>query len=107
MADLLWVSQKANIYSFGMLLLELLTGKASTDAVLYDKGVDHPRWARSTVKEEWMSPWCGGDDGDGAAGHGPCMEPALDQWPVMPEIMARIEGLGGTWSVSTAQSLTS
>ena len=90
-----------------MLLLELLTGKALTDAVLYDKGVDLPRWARSTVKEEWTSPGRGGDDGDVAAGHGPCTEPAPDQRPVMPEIVTRTEGLGGTGSVSTARSLTS
>lgn len=107
MVDPLLVSQKADIYSFGMLLLELLIGKAPTDAVLYDNGVDHPRWARSMVKEEWMSPGHGGDDGDVAAGHGPCMEPTLDQRSVMPEIVARIEGLGGTGSVSTARSLTS
>ena len=31
-----------------------------------------------------------------------CTEPAPDQRPAMPEIVARIEGLGGTASTSTA-----
>ena len=48
------VSQKADVYSFGMLLLELLTEKAPTHGALHDEGVDLPRWARSVVKE-WTS----------------------------------------------------
>ncbi|GAU16311.1 hypothetical protein TSUD_299430 [Trifolium subterraneum] len=49
------VSQKADVYSFGVLLLELLTGKAPTHALLNDEGVDLPRWVQSVVKEEWTS----------------------------------------------------
>ncbi|KAJ8763016.1 hypothetical protein K2173_023221 [Erythroxylum novogranatense] len=49
------VSQKADVYSFGVLLLELLTGKAPTHSVLNDEGVDLPRWVQSVVKEEWNS----------------------------------------------------
>lgn len=49
------VSQKADVYSFGVLLLELLTGKAPTHALLNDEGVDLPRWVQSIVKEEWTS----------------------------------------------------
>ncbi|KAK6927830.1 Leucine-rich repeat-containing N-terminal, plant-type [Dillenia turbinata] len=47
------VSQKADIYSFGVLLLELLTGKAPTHALLNEEGVDLPRWVQSVVREEW------------------------------------------------------
>nr|CAD1832574.1 unnamed protein product [Ananas comosus var. bracteatus] len=47
------VSQKADIYSFGVLLLELLTGKAPTQALLNEEGVDLPRWVQSVVREEW------------------------------------------------------
>lgn len=47
------VSQKADVYSFGVLLLELLTGKAPTQAVLNDEGIDLPRWVQSVVQEEW------------------------------------------------------
>ncbi|XP_072990808.1 probable inactive receptor kinase At1g48480 [Typha latifolia] len=49
------VSQKADVYSFGVLLLELLTGKAPTQALLNDEGVDLPRWVQSVVKEEWTA----------------------------------------------------
>ncbi|KAL3835392.1 hypothetical protein ACJIZ3_010128 [Penstemon smallii] len=49
------VSQKADVYSFGVLLLELLTGKAPTHALLNEEGVDLPRWVQSVVKEEWTS----------------------------------------------------
>ncbi|KAF5734041.1 inactive receptor kinase [Tripterygium wilfordii] len=49
------VSQKADVYSFGVLLLELLTGKAPTHALLNDEGVDLPRWVQSIVREEWTS----------------------------------------------------
>ncbi|XP_057446885.1 probable inactive receptor kinase At1g48480 [Lotus japonicus] len=53
--DLRKVSQKADVYSFGVLLLELLTGKAPTHTLLNEEGVDLPRWVQSVVKEEWSS----------------------------------------------------
>lgn len=49
------VSQKADVYSFGVLLLELLTDKPPTHSLLNEEGVDLPRWVQSVVREEWTS----------------------------------------------------
>ncbi|CAI9767047.1 unnamed protein product [Fraxinus pennsylvanica] len=42
------VSQKADVYSFGVLILELLTGKAP----IHEEGPNLPRWVESVVKDE-------------------------------------------------------
>ena len=49
------VSQKADVYSFGVLLLELVTDKAPSQAALNDEGVDLPRWVQSVNRSEWGS----------------------------------------------------
>ncbi|CAN1134970.1 Leucine-rich repeat receptor-like protein kinase PXC1 [Linum perenne] len=61
------LSQKADVYSFGVLLLEVLTGQApSQHQQQYlspargqeeedQAAVDLPKWVRSVVKEEWTA----------------------------------------------------
>ncbi|GFQ06372.1 probable inactive receptor kinase at1g48480 [Phtheirospermum japonicum] len=49
------ISQKADVYSFGVLLLELLTGKGPTHSLVNEEGVDLPRWVQSVVREEWTA----------------------------------------------------
>ncbi|MCD7454777.1 hypothetical protein HAX54_026071 [Datura stramonium] len=55
------ITQKSDIYSFGVLLLEVLTGKCpsvvdnSGLATGYGGVVDLPRWVQSVVREEWTA----------------------------------------------------
>ncbi|WOL20122.1 hypothetical protein Cni_G28924 [Canna indica] len=53
--DVRQISQKADVYSFGVLLMELLTGKPPIQLENNEDGVDLPRWVQSVVREEWNS----------------------------------------------------
>ncbi|KFK37686.1 hypothetical protein AALP_AA3G015500 [Arabis alpina] len=49
------ISQKADVYSFGVLILELLTGKSPTHQQLNEEGVDLPRWVQSITEQQTPS----------------------------------------------------
>lgn len=50
--DIRIVSQEADVYSFGVLILELVTGKAPLTSLLAEDGVDLPRWVRGAVEQD-------------------------------------------------------
>lgn len=52
------LTQQADVYSYGVLLLELLTGKTPFQDLVQEHGVDIPAWVRSVREEETDS----GDD---------------------------------------------
>lgn len=48
-------NQKSDIYSFGVLLLEMLTGKSPVQSPRREDVFDLPRWVQSVVREEWTA----------------------------------------------------
>ncbi|KAK8961306.1 putative inactive receptor kinase [Platanthera guangdongensis] len=48
-------THESDVYGFGVVLLEMLTGKSPVRAPGHDEIVDLPRWVQSVVREEWTA----------------------------------------------------
>uniref|UniRef100_A0A0D9XDH4 Protein kinase domain-containing protein n=1 Tax=Leersia perrieri TaxID=77586 RepID=A0A0D9XDH4_9ORYZ len=95
-------TREADVYSFGVLMLEMLTGRAPANAVAGMDGVDLPNWVRSVVEEEWTAEVFDAAIADemGHAGEEmvrmlrlavECTDQRPERRPAMDDVAARIE----------------
>ena len=87
------LSEQGDVFSFGIIMLELLTGKT------VKSGIDLPKWVRSIVREEWT-----GEVFDREFNHAArqyafpllnislkCVSKSPEERPAMGEVMEKIE----------------
>lgn len=105
------ITQPADVYSYGVLLLELLTGKTPSQDLVQEYGSDIPRWVRS-IREETES----GDE-PASSNEGSeeklnallniamtCVSIAQDTRPVMREVLRMIREARAEAQISSNSS---
>ncbi|KAK9275268.1 hypothetical protein L1049_022530 [Liquidambar formosana] len=105
-------TQQADIYSFGVLLLELLTGKTPFQDLVQEHGSDIPRWVRSVREEETESgdePTSGNEASEEKLGALlniaiACVSLASENRPAMREVLRMIRETRAEAQVSSNSS---
>lgn len=108
---------KTDIYSLGVLMLELLTGKSPGDTT---NGLDLPQWVASVVEEEWTNEVfdlelmkdaaAGSETGEELvktlklALH--CVDPSPPARPEAQQVLRQLEQIKPSIAVSAASSFT-